>query len=137
MEIFEIIPGMLWQSSSIDSWDNLQTLGINSVIDLEGDQDKYIPGAGIIYTYWPIEDGGLPDLKALDIIVDFGIAQIRLGRKLLVHCAAGINRSSLVDALIVIKMMGMKGNTAVDYIRSHRPGALSNGNFESYIRMQQ
>lgn len=55
------------------------------------------------------------------------------GQRVLVTCAAGINRSALVAGLAVKRLSGLAGARVVEMIRNGRPGALANPDFERYL----
>lgn len=52
-----------------------------------------------------------------------------------VHCGAGLNRASLVTGL-TLTYFGLTGTDAVAWIKWHRPGALSNESFASWLETQ-
>jgi len=60
-------------------------------------------------------------------------AAVRGGKKVLVSCAQGINRSGLLTALTLRELTGMSGLDAVRLIRRKRPGALSNESFVALL----
>lgn len=141
MEIFQIDEN-LYQSSMIDDASRVKMFDV--CIDLSGNIDL---GANDfkIYLKWTIEDKEVPDLIILNAVAAFGreiafgkemsaSGGSAVGRKVLVHCDQGINRSSLVNG-IILHMNGMKGGQKIiDYIRSKRPNALTNPNFINYLK---
>lgn len=139
IEIVEIVPG-LYQSSKVRwPWDELKLkrIGIDVVIDLQGRFDIVLIHALFPwlkhYLYWPIKDAGLPNVKDLESVAEFGMRMIwENGHKIVVHCAAGYNRSGLVNGVILWKH-GISGGEAIRLIRQARPGALNNPTFASYI----
>lgn len=56
------------------------------------------------------------------------------GKKVLVTCLAGRNRSGLVVALAMHKLTGMSGTEIVDHIQARRPLALTNKNFVEVLQ---
>jgi protein-tyrosine phosphatase len=116
----EIIDGV-WQSGHPrpgERWD--------AVIDLDGNQP---PLEGIdIYVHWPIVDGPAPDRTVLLALADL-VADLRRARKrILIHCAGGMNRSGLLVAATLVRE-GWEAREAIDLIQSRRPGALNNHQF--------
>lgn len=60
-------------------------------------------------------------------------AAVNEGKKVLVTCMAGQNRSGLVAAIALNRMTGWSGQVCLDHIRSRRPFALSNKTFADYV----
>jgi len=80
-------------------------------------------------------DGPLePETKSeIETVADWAHAKWKNGDRLLVRCQAGINRSSLVNALILMRE-GMKAEEAIALIRSKRSSfCLSNEHFVEYL----
>ena len=83
---------------------------------------------------------GVPDASIKDIdlnrlrqAVEFGYDRWKQGDRLLVRCQAGLNRSGLVMALILIKD-GYTPYQAIDLIRQRRTDiALFNENFVNWL----
>ena len=134
MEIVEIKPG-LYQSSAFTDQDffQLKKLSIGVVIDLEGGFDPQFPGL-ISYLYWPIEDmPWLPDKEQLRSVAEYGYRMWKTcQQKVLVHCTGGLNRSGLVNG-VILNLEGMSGKDAVKLIREKRPEALFNLVFANYL----
>jgi protein-tyrosine phosphatase len=91
---------------------------------------------------WQIQEFryGVPDASIKDIdldrlrqAVDFGYDRWKQGDRVLVRCQAGLNRSGLVLALILIKD-GIAPQEAINCIRDGRgPDALFNDNFHAWL----
>jgi len=83
---------------------------------------------------------GVPDASIKDIdlnrlrqAVEFGYDRWKSGDRVLVRCQAGLNRSGLVLALILIKD-GLEPAEAINRIRDNRgPDALFNENFHAWL----
>lgn len=58
----------------------------------------------------------------------------RTGRRVLVTCYAGLNRSGLVAALAIRQITGCPGEAALTRVQLDREGALSNSHFAAYLR---
>jgi hypothetical protein len=116
----EIVPGV-WQSGSPqpgEHWD--------AVIDLDCSAP---PLEGVaFYAHWPIEDGPAPETAVLVALADLVNDLRRGGKRVLIHCAAGINRSGLLAAAALIRD-GMEADEAVETVRARRPGVLNNPEF--------
>lgn len=124
----EIVEGV-WQSGSPEPghrWD--------AVIDLDGGQP---PLEDVdCYLRWRIEDGPAPEEAVLVALADFVRDLRRSGKRILIHCAGGMNRSGLIVATALIRD-GMASRDAVDLIRERRPGALNNGAFVDLLLNQR
>ena len=73
------------------------------------------------------------DLSRLRQAVEFGYERWKAGDRVLVRCQAGLNRSGLVMALILIKD-GLTPLEAITRIRENRgPDALFNENFHFWL----
>jgi protein-tyrosine phosphatase len=116
----EIVPG-IWQSGSPEPgehWD--------AVIDLHGSAP---PLSDVdFYVHWLIEDGPAPDFSTLVALADLVENMRAAGKRILVHCAAGINRSGLLSAAALIRG-GHDADEAIDLVRRARHGALNNPEF--------
>lgn len=136
-EFFPIIPGRLWQSGSVENAQDeseVLRLGIDYVVNLNGDMPFITTGdQPFTEVRWEIEDGPLPDLDTLNKIVDRVCAAIRAKHRVLVHCTAGLNRSGLVNAMVVNRLSGKSGPQLLQFMRRKRPGCLSNRRFAAFI----
>lgn len=126
--------GHLYISPVITDWSRVSSVGIDTVIDLEGGLDECIPTApnGCLYVYFPIFDEQLPDLHKLEAVVTLGAHLVGNGRRVLSHCGMGFNRSALVAGLI-LNRLGMPGELVVQRLRERRPGALFNDVFAEHL----
>jgi hypothetical protein len=116
----EIVPG-LWQSGSPEPgehWD--------AVIDLHGSAPPLEDVE--FYVHWLIEDGPAPAFTTLRSLADLVDDLRQDGKRVLIHCAAGINRSGLLSAAALIRG-GHDVDEAIELVRRARTGALNNPNF--------
>lgn len=84
---------------------------------------------------WCFYDAGiaLVDKERLKETVDFAYTAWKKGRDTLIRCQAGLNRSGLVTALVLIKD-GYEPAEAINLIRQKRsPNALFNKDFVSWL----
>lgn len=120
----EIVEGV-WQSGHPqpgELWD--------AVIDLDGDQ-PLLEDVGL-YVRWPIVDGPVPEHALLVALADLVADLWREGKRVLIHCAGGMNRSGLLVAAALVRN-GMGAEEAIELIRARRPGALSNKQFVQHL----
>lgn len=121
----EVVPG-LWQSGLPlpgEQWD--------AVIDLHGGEEELEDVE--FYVHWRIEDGPAPDIPTLEALADMVNVFRHAGRRVLVHCHAGINRSGLVAAAALVRD-GVTPDDAIATVREARSGALNNENFVAALR---
>lgn len=87
---------------------------------------------GIAFVSCPIVDFGLPDPTIYDVLVDQITDRLRAGQKVAVHCRAGIGRSGMVTAGVLIAL-GADADTAVVQITNARgisiPDTVEQGKF--------
>lgn len=66
-----------------------------------------------------------PDMKAspkqLDIVANMIDAQLKTGKKVLVHCAAGMERSPLAIMWYLMRKKGMDLKDAYSFVKARRP----------------
>jgi protein-tyrosine phosphatase len=80
-----------------------------------------------------MHDSLTQDLEQVDTIAGWVNARLDDGPTL-VHCQAGINRSSLVTARALM-LQGMPASDAIDLLRERRsPACLCNSTFEEWLR---
>ncbi len=76
------------------------------------------------------------DLDRLKQAVDFGYNRWMAGDRVLVRCQAGLNRSGLVTALILMST-GLDAETAIDQIRKNRAEiALFNEDYVRWLKVE-
>ena len=130
----EVLPG-LWWSGLPDDWVALRSQ-VDAVIDLSD------PGPGpsadelgdLTYVKAPLEDGEtLPDALVLDHLTGLVVDLVRYGRRVLVHCTFGKNRSGLLMALIVRELLDCDGRTALERVRRVRERAVNNEQFAAWL----
>ena len=135
LDVFQVDDeSRLFISPAIQEWAPLQSLKIDTVIDLEGGLDHCIPSVPgeCLYVYFPILDEQMPPLAKLQGIARLGASLVRDGHVVLSHCGMGFNRSALVAGLILHEL-GMPGREVVARLRDRRPGALFNETFAAYL----
>ncbi len=75
---------------------------------------------GLLFISFPIEDRSLPeDLSKLAALVDELVAYSRDCKSVVIHCRAGIGRSSLIAASILVKL-GLSPDIAFHAIERSR-----------------
>ena len=82
-----------------------------------------VPRNGLLI-HWPIKDGPLPDPETLRGVADLIVRCLGSGASVYLHCQAGMNRSVLVGALVLMHQ-GMTAEEAIERVRERRHGSLS------------
>lgn len=137
----EILPG-LWQGGTHD----FDTLEFPKEYPIWKSQREFDSVATLYAIAHPVGWGvaerryGFPDsvLSEKDIpeihsIADWAYMEWKAGKRVLIRCQAGWNRSGLVMAIVLIKH-GLKPKEAISLIRAKRsPHALCNQDFADYL----
>lgn len=148
-ELWSEILSNLWQGGT----DDLDVIGDSTHVDLFAEEDaafitpqnfdtvytlyQYANPVGWFvkeYRYcvydWNIEH---LDLKELYKMVKHAHAEWKEGKRILIRCQAGLNRSSLVTALVLIRE-GYTAKDAINLIREKRnPECLFNPQFRKFL----
>jgi len=115
-----------WLDGEIDAW---KRAGIDAVVSLLEREEAAERGLqreaevcrsnGIDFVSFPIPDRGVPDPDATSRIVRDLAARLHEGRSIAIHCRAGIRRSSIMAACVLIHC-GIDAETALASIKSAR-----------------
>lgn len=96
---------------------------------------EHFPGVEVLYA--PFSDDGTPptpDELRIALKASAETAKrLRAGRKCLVTCMAGRNRSGLVCAIALAEVAGMPASQAGEVVRTKRLGALTNMPFRGLL----
>jgi hypothetical protein len=139
-DIWEVLPGSLWQSGSPVDWAAVEEFGIDTVIDVNGDGDRRLEPVGwfrsesILYLFWPLADSRLPNPADLAVVVSLILGRIESGHRVLVLCSQGLNRSGLLSATVVQAVCGGTGADALGYLQERRQRPMSNPVFIEHLR---
>ncbi len=94
------------------------------VVDCQVDRNsraEEMTQLGIEYRRLPFVDGGkLPTPQEMSETVSWLIEQRRLGKRCLIHCTAGLSRSPLIAAALLVKEQGLPLDQALDMVRKYR-----------------
>ena len=86
--------------------------------------EEWVKGLGFRYFHIPIMDHSAPSPETLKRITDLMLKQIREGKKILVHCAAGLGRTGTVLAAYFIAKKQLSAEEAMKLVRKLRPGSI-------------
>lgn len=146
MRITVVLPGALYQRGRFVRGLDLTTTamclagwGVTIVAQVAGPANTVLGQLAqthvITYHYVRLPDGRVTaELaeRALELSAILA-SDLRAGRRVLVCCNAGRNRSSLLSALIYMRVTGARGVDAVAHLRAVRPRALANAHFASWL----
>jgi protein-tyrosine phosphatase len=109
---------------------------INAVVNLRAEANDPIDGNRIrAYAWFPIEDTDYwPGDKWLEMVTDVIASFRQQGFNVLVHCAAGISRASMVMCGYLIRHRGMTYDQAMKHITTRRPLANPNETFTMHLK---
>lgn len=97
-------------------------------------KDVYFPTLTILrvglYDKEPIRDG---DLEKAEVMAKNVAEAYRLGKRILITCAVGLNRSGLVTALALRFIENKSGEECARIVKAARFDALYNNAFNAYI----
>ena len=98
MQVFEVVPA-LSIATRLDTSSEYGTLDVDVIVDLEDWEGAWAPPVplGRLYVSFPMDDGDDVDPKVRELAV-FIASLVTSGRRVLVHCTEGLNRSGVVVA---------------------------------------
>jgi Dual specificity phosphatase, catalytic domain len=141
MQVFEVIPGLL-MATRLNTGTDYATLDVDAIVDLEDWEFAWTPPVPLagLYVSFPMDDDDEVDPKVHELAA-FISSLVTSGRRVLVHCTEGLNRSGVVVARALMDM-GMTASDAIDLVRRRRgPSvdgfpALGNKAFEEWLHME-
>ena len=119
MQVFEVTAG-LFIATRLDANSDYATLDVDAIIDLEDWEMGWVPPVplGRLYVSFPLDDGDEVDPKVREVAAFIASLAIS-GRRVLVHCTEGLNRSGVVVARALMEM-GLTAIEAIDLVRRQR-----------------
>jgi uncharacterized protein (DUF952 family) len=80
--------------------------------------------AGIEVLHAPVKDFSAPPFGAWDTVLQQTEAYIRAGRKIAIHCHAGIGRTGMFCACLAQDLPGLSPKESIQWIRQYIPAAV-------------
>ena len=135
----EILPG-LWLGNRKASQDTMWLKQNNITVIFNATKDiPFVSGIPSMYRV-PVDDNlEENEIRNMELwsweIVYKVINEYNQGKKILIHCAAGMQRSAAIMAMVLIAMYRCKTEDAIKYIKAKRPIAfLGQANFYKSIK---
>ncbi len=119
------IAGMAMPASTVSDFESLKEQNIDAIVSLT-EQPLYsalIEEFGFEYKHVPIEDLTAPSLEQIDEFVEFATSMKERGKKVVVHCGAGIGRTGTMLACYLVHK-GYSAAEAINEVRQKRPGSI-------------
>lgn len=147
-KLFWIIPEHLAGRPGPDEelWD-LQALhegGIGAILSVNDGRlcnPQEMASLNIAYACYPLSDSAPPQpgdaercLKILPSAYEFIETQLRQGRRVVVHCSGGNDRTGLCLGYFLVRYMGLSPNKVLHTLRAVRPTALSAKGWEVFAQ---
>lgn len=141
----EILPG-LWQGGTSRE----QVIDQPQLLTRFSEVERQFDAVATLYAWaapfqWGVEERrlGFPDgelineyIPQIESIAEWANEHWSAGRRVLIRCAGGLNRSGLVTALTLIKS-GRSAAQAIELVQAGRgPQALGNRSFVEWLRLQ-
>lgn len=115
--------------------DNLKKLGITHILIASLILEENFPNDFIYAKINVIDDVKEDILKHFDFIYDFINNCISNGGKILIHCAAGVSRSTTCTCVYLIKKLNITVDEALCIIREGRKCAYPNEGFLKQLKI--
>ncbi|TFG77250.1 MAG: hypothetical protein E4H21_03870 [Thermodesulfobacteriales bacterium] len=124
-------PGLFY--SLQEDLDFLKSQGINVIVNLQ-EKEHFIEHPDFIVKNIPINDFGPPDYEDFIEFIDFVTTHIAQGKRIVVHCYAGMGRTNLMLAAYLVHHLGINPDLALEEVCLKRPVHLVTDRQEEALR---
>lgn len=136
---FDLIIPNLFQGAAPPYGDALAKLGFDTVMLCAKENQREDLYLDVEVVLAPSDDDArinrmMRDLPTWQQAAQVVVERVNAGKKVLVTCMAGLNRSGMVTALALLQLTDWSGADIVEHIQASRDMALCNDTFATYIR---
>ena len=119
------IAGMAKPASSVYDFEFLKEKGLEAIVSLTEYplSEMLIEEFGFTVKHIPVRDFQAPTLEQIEDFVAFAKNARSEGKKLVVHCDAGIGRTGTILACYLVSK-GRNATDAIEEVRTKRPGSI-------------
>ena len=119
------IAGMAKPASSVYDFEFLKEKGLEAIVSLTEYplSEMLIEEFGFTVKHIPVRDFQAPTLEQIEDFVAFAKNARSEGKKLVVHCDAGIGRTGTMLACYLVSK-GRNAADAIEEVRTKRPGSI-------------
>ena len=146
-----LLPGKIFRSpmpfsnfDRTDVWSSYQEEDIDLVIVLAEKQEylvyagmdlpAFYQSRGMEALHLPVPDFGIPeDIKGWEEALQTVALAAEEGKKIAVHCLAGIGRTGIFMACLAKDILGKEGEEAIKWVRESVTGAMENKHQEDFV----
>ncbi|MCR4289267.1 MAG: dual specificity protein phosphatase family protein [Candidatus Scalindua sp.] len=123
-------------ASSVYDFEFLKEKGLEAIVSLTEYplSEMLIEEFGFTVKHIPVRDFQAPTLEQIEDFVAFAKNARSEGKKLVVHCDAGIGRTGTILACYLVSK-GRKAADAIDELRTKRPGSIETIEQEEVVLM--